>query len=78
MAKYPPRVIVYPLLEAGGRLVRMDGHLVGTAYSLHDLSVFLCHAGFEGWTDVDPMAEDVVESSADLIDWRGGGPEAWE
>ncbi|WP_308120037.1 hypothetical protein [Streptomyces sp. MBT84] len=64
-------MIVYPVLEVGGRLVRVDGHVVGTAYSLDDLSVFLCRAGIGGWTVIDLMAEDVVESAAELIDWRG-------
>ncbi len=35
------RVIVYPPSETGGRRVRIDDRILGTAYSLHDLTVFL-------------------------------------
>ncbi|MGW9030070.1 hypothetical protein ACWGQ5_39460 [Streptomyces sp. NPDC055722] len=72
------RVIVYPPSETGGRRVRVDGVILGTAYSLQDLSVFLRRAGIEGWTEVNPLVEDIVESYADLIEWRGGGPDVWE
>ncbi|POX51090.1 hypothetical protein [Streptomyces sp. Ru72] len=65
------RVIVYPPSESGGRRVRVDGEILGTAYSLHDLTVFLQHAGLEGVDEVD-----VAESP--LIEWHGGGPEVWE
>ncbi|MGW5661637.1 hypothetical protein ACWEWG_16275 [Streptomyces sp. NPDC003758] len=65
------RVIVYPPSESGGRRVRADGEILGTAYSLHDLTVFLQHAGLEGVDEVD-----VAESP--LIEWHGGGPEVWE
>jgi hypothetical protein len=40
------------------------------AYSLHDLTVFLHHAGLMGGDEVD-VAE------AELIEWHGGGPEVW-
>ncbi|MGI5135831.1 hypothetical protein [Streptomyces sp. CA-106110] len=76
MAKRP--VIVYPPSETGGRRVRVGGVILGTAYSLQDLSVFLQRAGLEGWTAVDLRAPDVVESAADFIEWRGGGPDVWE
>jgi len=65
------RVIVDSPGESGGRRVRVDGETLGTAYSLHDLTVFLQHAGLEG---VDEL--DVIESP--LIEWHGGGPEVWE
>ncbi|MFI1371319.1 hypothetical protein ACH4UY_04815 [Streptomyces longwoodensis] len=65
-----PRVVVYPPSETGGRRVRVDGEILGTAYSLHDLAVFLERAGLEGWDE-----QDVAQ--ADLIEWRGGGPEQW-
>ena len=64
------RVIVYPPSESGGRRVRADGEILGTAYSLHDLTVFLQHAGLEGVDEVD-----VAESP--MIEWHGGGPEVW-
>ncbi|MFJ1653502.1 hypothetical protein ACIOC2_19355 [Streptomyces sp. NPDC088337] len=64
------RVIVHPLGEGGGRRVTVDEVALGTAYSLHDLVVFLEHAGLEGWDELDV-------AGSDLIEWRGGGPEDW-
>ncbi len=64
-------VTVYPPSEAGGRRVRIDGETLGTAYSLHDLTVFLQNAGLEGWDDLDV-------AGTSLIEWRGGGPDSWE
>ncbi|MFC9091165.1 MULTISPECIES: hypothetical protein [unclassified Streptomyces] len=55
----------------------MDGVILGTAYSLHDLSVFLCRAGLKGLTEVDLAAEDPIEYVGELIEWRGGGPQVW-
>ncbi|CAL9598380.1 hypothetical protein [Streptomyces sp. enrichment culture] len=66
----PPPVIVYPLDESGGRRVRVDGTILGLAYSTQDVAAFLQEAGLQGWDDLD-----VVRS--DLIEWRGGGPEVW-
>ncbi|MFG2025688.1 hypothetical protein [Streptomyces sp. NPDC048825] len=65
------RVIVYPPSETGGRRVRIDDRVLGTAYSLHDLTVFLQNAGLTGWDELD-----VAESG--LIEWHEGGPEVWE
>ncbi|MGW1961798.1 hypothetical protein ACWCPD_16160 [Streptomyces sp. NPDC001935] len=64
-------IIVYPPDEQGGRRVRMDGEILGLAYSLRDIAEFLPRAGLP---DPDPAW---VEAST-LIEWRGGGPEAWE
>ncbi|MFD5566669.1 hypothetical protein [Streptomyces cadmiisoli] len=64
------RVVVYPPTEAGGRRVRVDGRILGTAYSLHDLTVFLQHAGLEGWDELDVAGWEGIE-------WRGGGPDDW-
>ncbi|MEU9213891.1 hypothetical protein AB0D27_39865 [Streptomyces sp. NPDC048415] len=64
------RVIVYPPSETGGRRVCIDDRILGTAYSLHDLTVFLQNAGLTGWDELD-----VAESS--LIEWHEGGPEVW-
>ncbi|MET9049275.1 hypothetical protein [Streptomyces sp. NPDC004362] len=72
------RVVVYPPTKAGGRRLRVDGCILGTAYSLHDLSVFLCHAGIMGLTEVDLAAEDPIEYVSELIEWRGGSPGTWE
>ncbi|MCX4993823.1 hypothetical protein [Streptomyces longwoodensis] len=66
-----PRVVVYPPSETGGRRVRVDGEILGTAYTLHDVSVFLERAGLEGWDELDV-------AQAEMIEWRGGGPGQWE
>lgn len=62
-------IIVYPPDEQGARRVRVDGHILGRAADLQDLTEYLRRAGLE----VDDL--DVVRSP--LIEWRGGGPEAW-
>ncbi|MFE2491922.1 hypothetical protein ACFXI6_53215 [Streptomyces mirabilis] len=64
------RVIVYPPSGTGGRRVRIDERMLGTAYSLHDLTAFLRNAGLTGWNELD-----VVES--EWIEWHEGGPEVW-
>lgn len=66
------RVVVYPPAENGARHVTVDGQTIGTAFSLHDLAVFLERAGLEGWDELD------VAQHAELIEWRGGGPDVWE
>ncbi|MFI1701982.1 hypothetical protein ACH419_39380 [Streptomyces bobili] len=66
----PPRVIVYPPTETGGRRVRVDGTILGMAFSLHDLTVFLERAGLEGYDELDVAGWDRIE-------WRGGGPDVW-
>ncbi|HET6633718.1 MAG TPA: hypothetical protein VFH77_01685 [Streptomyces sp.] len=50
--------------------MRADGAILGTAYSLHDLAVFLERAGLEGFDDLDA-------AGSPLIEWRGGGPDVW-
>ncbi|AYD81671.1 hypothetical protein SEA_KROMP_70 [Streptomyces phage Kromp] len=64
-------VIVYPPDESGGRRVRVDGAVLGLAYSTRDVAAFLQEAGLQGWDDLD-----VVRSS--LIEWRGGDAETWD
>ncbi|MFI9821419.1 hypothetical protein ACIHFC_13220 [Streptomyces sp. NPDC052013] len=49
----------------GGRRVSFKGRLLGTAFSLLDLTVFLQHASLEGWDELDVGA-------CELIEWRGG------
>ncbi|MFJ1992998.1 hypothetical protein [Streptomyces asiaticus] len=66
MARAP--VVVYPPSEGGGRLVRANGEILGTAYGPSDLLEFLRRTG------LDP---DEVDLSGPLIEWRGGGPEVW-
>jgi hypothetical protein len=63
-------VIVYPPDDAGGRRVRVDGTILGRAYSVQDVARLLQEAGLQSFDEMD-----VVRSS--LIDWRGGGPDVW-
>jgi hypothetical protein len=63
-------VVVYPSDEDGGRRVRIDGAIVGRAFSVQDVARFMQEAGLQ---EFDAM--DVVRSS--LIEWRGGGPDVW-
>ncbi len=62
-------MIVHPPSPTGGRRVRVNGEILGLAYSVADVAEFLSRAGFE----VDPMEVSV----SPLIDWRGVGPEYW-
>lgn len=63
-------IIVYPPDEEGSRRVRVDGEILGRAYSLQDLTEFLRRAGLE-----DP--DEAWVRASTLIDWRGGGPDSW-
>ncbi|WP_055696515.1 hypothetical protein [Streptomyces silaceus] len=69
MASTTP-VVIYPPDEDGGRRVRVDGTILGRAYSVRDIAAFMQEAGLQEWDEMD-----VVRSP--LIDWRGGGPDAW-
>ncbi|MBX7464987.1 hypothetical protein K1Y80_02680 [Streptomyces sp. MAG02] len=64
-------IVVYPPDEEGARRVRVDGSILGRATDLQDLVVWLRRAGLDGIDDLD-----VVRSP--LIEWRGGGPDAWQ
>jgi hypothetical protein len=63
-------VVIYPPDEEGGRRVRVDGEILGVAYSVRDVARFMQEAGLQDWDEMD-----VVRYS--LIEWRGGGPEKW-
>ncbi|MER8012494.1 hypothetical protein [Streptomyces sp. NPDC094149] len=65
-------VIVGPPDSDGGRLVRIQGAVVGRAYGLWDMVVFLQRAGLEGFAD----EEEIVAS--ERIEWFGGGPDVWD
>lgn len=61
------RVVVYPPTETGGRRVRVDGTILGTAYSLNDV-VALLQTARQDWDDLEV-------SRSELVEWRGGGPD---
>ncbi|EGX60124.1 hypothetical protein SZN_09386 [Streptomyces zinciresistens K42] len=63
-------VVIYPPDEDGGRRVRIDGTILGRAYSVQDVAAFIQTAGLPSFDEMD-----VVRST--LIDWRGGGPHVW-
>lgn len=63
-------VIVYPSDETGGRRVRVDGAILGLAYSVRDIVAFMQEAGLQSWDEMD-----VIRSP--FIEWRGGGPDVW-
>ncbi|MBO7940141.1 MULTISPECIES: hypothetical protein [Streptomyces] len=67
----PYTVVVYPPAADGGRRVRSGAHFLGMAYGLLDIAEFLRDAG------VDDADETYVETSP-RIEWRGGGPKAWD
>ncbi|MFI8184155.1 hypothetical protein OG539_15975 [Actinacidiphila glaucinigra] len=58
-----------PLSDTGGRVVRVENEILGTAYRMADLVEFLRRAG------LDADMADVVDP--EVIDWRGGGPDVW-
>ncbi|HZX40018.1 MAG TPA: hypothetical protein VFF37_17150 [Streptomyces sp.] len=68
MAEETP-VVVHPLSPEVGRLVTIRGERVGVAYHLFDLLEFLRRAGL-------PEADMAIDD-AELIEWRGGGPDVW-
>lgn len=47
----------------------LGGEVLGTAYSLHELTLLLRQAGLGG--------DEVDVAESDLIEWHGGGPEVW-
>ncbi|MET9902878.1 hypothetical protein [Streptomyces sp. NPDC006446] len=63
------RVVVSRPSPTGGRRVRVDGEILGLAYSLRDLVELLRRVGVE----MEPA--EVIESS--IIDWHGVGPDRW-
>ncbi|WP_327660443.1 MULTISPECIES: hypothetical protein [unclassified Streptomyces] len=65
----PQPVVIYPPDEDGGRRIRLDGTILGRAFSVQDVAKFMQEAGLQSFDEVD-----VVRSS--LIEWRGGGPDA--
>ncbi|WP_256339738.1 MULTISPECIES: hypothetical protein [unclassified Streptomyces] len=54
---------------SGGRRVCLGDEVLGTAHSLHELTLLLRQAGLGG--------DEVDVAESDLIEWHGGGPEVW-
>ncbi|MFH9012113.1 hypothetical protein ACH4C6_12095 [Streptomyces sp. NPDC017943] len=69
MASAKP-VVVYPPAADNGRRVRVDDQFLGIAYGLLDVAEFLRRAGIED-------ADEAYVAATGLIEWRGGGPDAW-
>ncbi|MGW2520388.1 hypothetical protein ACWC09_25875 [Streptomyces sp. NPDC001617] len=65
------RVIVYQPSGTAARGVCIDDQMLGTAFSIQDLTVFLRNAGLTGWDELD-----VAEPGC--IVWHEGGPEVWK
>ncbi|WP_327669475.1 MULTISPECIES: hypothetical protein [unclassified Streptomyces] len=63
-------IVIYPPDEDGGRRVRVDGTILGRAFTVRDVAAFMQEAGLQEWDEMD-----VVRTS--LIDWRGGGADRW-
>ncbi|MFJ9729620.1 hypothetical protein ACIRP3_43580 [Streptomyces sp. NPDC101209] len=66
----PLRQGITPPDHEGGQLVRSHHKVVGRAYDLQTMIVFLHRAS------LNPEDEDDVAVS-DLIEWNGGGPHTW-
>ncbi|WP_251096473.1 hypothetical protein [Streptomyces sp. Caat 7-52] len=64
-------VVVYEPAEDGGRRVRLDERFLGMAYTLLDIAEFLRAAGL-------PDVEPGEVATASWVEWRGGGPGAWQ
>ncbi|MEU4490167.1 hypothetical protein AB0H94_35750 [Streptomyces purpurascens] len=66
-------IVVHPLSDTGGRSVTVHtqgrDEILGTAYSDHDLVVFLERAGIH---DADSILDD-----DQWIEWRGGRAHQW-
>lgn len=62
-------VVVHPPEPDGSRRVTIRGAYVGTAYHLLDLIEFLHLADL-------PKTDSTIDDP-ELIEWLGGGPDAW-
>ncbi|MBY8889260.1 hypothetical protein K7472_31110 [Streptomyces sp. PTM05] len=66
--EYHP-VVVHPP-GPKGRRVTVDGVQAGYALSRMDVLWMLWEAGYE--------PDDIELDDTELVDWRGGGPDAWD
>jgi hypothetical protein len=63
-------IVVHRPSYTGGRRVTIRGEMAGTAFSDHDLVVFLERAGMP---DADPLLDD-----PGWVEWRGARPHVWK
>ncbi|MFD9621850.1 hypothetical protein ACFWB2_31880 [Streptomyces virginiae] len=66
-----PRVHIHKPDDEGGRLVHVDGTILGRAFNERDLREFLRRVELPGWEDVDL-------NDGSIFKWEGGGPETWQ
>ncbi|MFJ8209729.1 hypothetical protein [Streptomyces sp. NPDC096033] len=64
------RVHIHRPDAEGGRVVHVDGAILGRAFNERDLREFLRRVELPGWEDLDLRDG--------LFKWEGPGPEAWE
>jgi hypothetical protein len=65
-----PPIVVHPPEASGGRRVTAHAEVLGLARSAEDVAALLREAG---------LSEDEIDlRDPNLIEWRGGGPDAWE
>ncbi|MDK1476061.1 hypothetical protein QNO07_22010 [Streptomyces sp. 549] len=62
-------IVVHPPGPSGRRVTTREGGVLGLAHGPEDLAEFLRRAGL----DLDEARMD----NPTLIEWRGGGPDAW-
>jgi hypothetical protein len=62
-------IVIYPPALTGGRRMRVDGEILGLAYSVRDAIEFLRRAGLD-WDEADLRASP-------LVDWRGVSADVW-
>ncbi|QLE70251.1 hypothetical protein FGW37_00245 [Streptomyces rectiverticillatus] len=63
------RIVVHPPSPSGGRRVTVGAEVLGVAYGVVDVLVFLRRAG------ADP--DEVQLDDPKQIEWLGGGPGVW-
>lgn len=64
-----PPIVVHPPSPSGGRRVTAHTEILGLAHSAQDVIEFLRRAGLN--------PSDIQLDDPALIEWRGGGPDAW-